>query len=346
MHHGGRTLSFLQQIDPNREMSSVKNNNYSECKYATVLQSLIIPSIPLSKSSQALSQAGIGLEAEVLFEGRRISVGHGHVARLHGHEFLVGIEVVVLGQDAGTDQFFLQDGHEVKEVFRGVVTDVVYLVRGDGLSVFAVLLLGGVLHDANYTFYYIVNVSEVALAVAIIENLDGVAFYQLVGEAEVSHVGTTGGAIDSKEAQAGRGDVVEFRVGMGHQLVALLRGGVEAHGVVYLVVCRIGHLLIAAIDGRGRGIDQMLHFVVAARLEDVVESDEVTLDVGVGVGDAVAHACLGGEVDHYGYTVVREDVLHGCLIGDGGVDEGPVALKRLYLLQAFILDVDIVVISN
>ena len=306
----------------------------------------IIPSIPLSKSPQAFSQAGIGLEAEVLFEGRRISVGHGHVARLHGHEFLVGIEVVVLGQDAGTDQFFLQDGHEVKEVFRGVVTDVIYLVRRYRQSVLAVPLLGGVLHDAHHSLHDVVDIGEIALAVAIVENLDGFAFHQFVGEAEVSHIGTAGGAIDGEEAQAGRGDVVELRVGMGHQLVALLRGGVEAHGVVYLVVCRIGHFLVAAIDGRGRGVDQMFHLMVTARLENVVESDEVALDVGVGIGDAVAHACLGGEVDHYCYLVFGEDCLHGCLIGDGGVDEGPVALQRPYLLQALIFDIDIVVVGD
>lgn len=90
----------------------------------------------------------------------------------------------------------------------------------------------------------------------------------------------------------------------------------------------------------------MLHLVVAAGLENVVESDEVALDIGVGIGDAVAHACLGGQVDDFGYTVMREDVLHGCLVGDGGVDEGPVALQRLYLLQAFILDVDIIVVGD
>lgn len=90
----------------------------------------------------------------------------------------------------------------------------------------------------------------------------------------------------------------------------------------------------------------MLHLVVSARLEDVVESDEVALDIGVGIGDAIAYACLGGEVDHYCYLVFGEDCLHDGLVGDGGVDEGPVALQRLYLLQAFILDVDIVVISN
>ena len=239
----------------------------------------------------------------------------------------MGIEVIVLGEDTGTHQLFLKDGHEIKEIFGRVVADVVHLVRWDGQSVLTVPLLRGVLHDANYSFHDVVDIGEVALAVAIIENLDGLAFHQLVGEAEVSHVGTAGGAIDGKETEAGRGDVVELRVGMGHQLVALLRCGIEAHGVVYLVVCRIGHLLVAAIDGRGRGIDQMFHFVVAARLEDVVESDEVALDVGVGIGDAVAYACLGGEVDHYCYLVFGEDCLHGCLVGDGGMDEGPIALQ-------------------
>ena len=296
--------------------------------------------------AQSFSQRCIGLEAEVLFQGRRVGVGYRHVARLHGHELLVGLEVVVLGQDAGTDQFFLQDGHEVEEVLGRVVADVIYLVRWDGQPILTVLLLGGVLHDANHSLHDVVDIGEVALAVAIIENLDCLTFNKFVGETKVCHIWTTGGAIDGEEAEAGRGDVVELAISMGHQLVALLRGGVEAHGVVHLVICRIGHFLVTAIYGRGRGIDQMFHFVVAAGLEDVVETDEVALDVGVGIGDAVAHACLGGEVNHYRYLVFGEDCLHGCLVGDGGVDEGPVALQRLYLLQAFILDVDIVVVGD
>lgn len=160
----------------------------------------------------------------------------------------MGFKVVVLRKHSCTYKFFLQDGHEVEEVFGRVVADVVYLVRWDGESVLAVLLLGGVLHDAHHSLHNVIDIGEVAFAVAIVENLDCLAFHQLVGEAKVSHVGTAGGAIDSKEAEAGRGDVVELRVGMGHQLVALLRGGVEAHGVVHLVVCRIGHFLVAAID--------------------------------------------------------------------------------------------------
>ena len=212
------------------------------------LNLFVIPSIPLSKSSQAFSQVGIGFEAEVLFQGGCVCIGYWHITWLHGNKLLVGLEVVVLGQDTGTHQLFLQDGYEVEEVFGRVVADVIYLVRWDGQSVLAVLLLRGVLHDAHHSLHDVVDIGEVALAVAIVENLDGLAFHQLIGETEVSHVGTTGGAIDGEEAEAGRGDVVELRVGMGHQLVALLRGGVEAYGVVHLVVCRIRHLLVAAID--------------------------------------------------------------------------------------------------
>ena len=160
----------------------------------------------------------------------------------------MSFKIIILRKDAGTDQFFLQDGHEVKEVFGGVVADVVHLVRGDGQSVLTVLLLWGVLHHSYYALHDVVDIGEITLAVAIIEYLDGLAFHQFVGETEVCHIGTAGGAIDGKEAEAGRGDVVELRVGMGHQLVALLRGGIEAHGVVHLVVCRIGHFLVAAID--------------------------------------------------------------------------------------------------
>ena len=160
----------------------------------------------------------------------------------------MSFKVIILGEHAGTDKFFLQDGHEVEKVFGRVVADVIYLVRGDGQSVLAVLLLGGVLHDAHHSLHDVVDIGEVALAVAIVENLDCLAFHQFVGKAEVCHIGTAGGAIDGKEAEAGRGDVVELAIGMGHQLVALLRGGVEAHGVVYLVVCRIGHFLVATID--------------------------------------------------------------------------------------------------
>ena len=216
--------------------------------YGTMELIVVIPNIPLSKSSQAFSQAGIGLEAEVLFKGRGVCISHGHITWLHRYELLMGFKIIMLGKNSCTDQLFLEDGNKVEEVFGGVVADVVHLVWRDRKTVLTVLLLRGVLHDAHHSFHNIVDIGEVALAVTVVENLDGLTFHQFVGEAEVCHVGTTCGAIDGEEAEAGRGDVVELRVGMGHQLVTLLGGGVEAHGVVHLVVCRIGHFLVAAVD--------------------------------------------------------------------------------------------------
>ena len=148
----------------------------------------------------------------------------------------MGFKVVILWEDTSTKQFFLKDGDEVKEVFGRVVADIVYLIRRYGESVFTVLFLGGVLHDANNTFYNIVYISEVAFAVSVVEDFDGFAFHQFIGKAEVGHVGATGGTIDGEKAKAGRGDVVEFRVGMGHQLIAFLGSCIETDRVVYFII--------------------------------------------------------------------------------------------------------------
>ena len=107
-----------------------------------------------------------------------------------------------------------------------VVADVVDFVGWQRESVFAVFLFGGVLHHSDDAFDDVIDVGEVAFAFAVVEYLDGLAGFELVGEAEVGHVGAAGGAIDGKEAQPCAGDVVEFAVGVGHELVALFGGGV------------------------------------------------------------------------------------------------------------------------
>ena len=80
---------------------------------------------------------------------------------------------------------------------------------------------------------------------------------------------------------------------MGHQLVALLRCGIEADGIIHLVLRRIGYLLVGSIDTTGTGINQMFHFVVAAGFQDVIETDQVALDVGIRIGNAVTNTGLG-----------------------------------------------------
>ena len=160
----------------------------------------------------------------------------------------MALKVIVLGQDAGAEEFFLEDLHEVQEVLGLAATDVVHFVRRDGETVFAGFLLGGFAHHPHNTLHNIIYIGEVTTAVAVVVYLDGVAFQQFVGEAEIGHIGSTGRAIDGEETQARRGDVIQLAVAVGHELVALLRCGIETHGVVHTVVGAEGDLLVTAVD--------------------------------------------------------------------------------------------------
>ena len=170
------------------------------------------------------------------------------------------LEVVIGGEDTGTNQFFLEDGDEVEQVFGRTVTDIIDLIGRNGESVVANLFLRSMLHDALDAFNDIIDISEVALTVAVIEDLDGLSLTEFVGETKVGHVGTSGRSIDGEEAQSCGGNIVEFGIGMRQQFVALLRGGIEADGVVHLVVGAVGYFLVGAVNAGRRGIDEMFHF--------------------------------------------------------------------------------------
>ena len=105
------------------------------------------------------------------------------------------------------------------------------------------------LHDTHYAFDDIIDVGEIAFALAIVEYLDGFATTQLVGEAEICHIGASSRSIDSKEAETRGRNVVELGIGMGQQFVALLGSGIERHRIVDLVVGAVRHLLVGTIDG-------------------------------------------------------------------------------------------------
>ena len=160
----------------------------------------------------------------------------------------MGFKIIVCWKDSCTYKFFLKDGYEIKEVFGRVVADVVHLVWRYGKPILTILLLWSVLHNAHNTFYYIVDISEVALAIAVVENLDCLTFNKFVGATEVCHIWTTSWTIHCKETQACRRNVIEFAIGMSHKLIALLGGCIKRHGVVYFIVGRIRYFLVATIN--------------------------------------------------------------------------------------------------
>ena len=257
----------------------------------------------------------------------------------------MGLEVVVGREHAFLHQHALQRVDEVEQVLGVRVADVVDAVRGERQPVIAHLHLRRGVHDAPDALDDVIDVGEVAAAVAHVEDLDGLAAAQLLGKAEVGHVGPAHGAVHREEAQTGGRDGVELGVGGGHQLVGLLGGGVERHRRVDAVLLGERHLLVAAVDRAGAGVDQVLDRVVAACLKDVEEADEVALEVGTRVFDGVAHARLGGEVHHD-----VEAVLHEQALDEGGIaqvaaheGEAAVCVRLDQHAKARVLDAGVVV---
>lgn len=257
----------------------------------------------------------------------------------------MGLEVIISGQHALLNQHALQRVDEVQQVLGMGVADVVDAVRGERQAVLAHLHLGRGVHDATHALDDVVDVGEVAAAVSHVEDLDGVAAAQLLGEVEVGHVGPAHGAVHREEAQAGRRDGIELGVGGGHELVGLLGGGIKRHRGVDAVLLGERNLLVAAVDRAGAGVDQVLHRMVAACLEDVEEADEVALEVDARVLDGVADARLGGEVHHDVEAVLGEQALDEGGVAQVAAHEGEAAVRigLCQHAQSRVLDARVVV---
>ena len=309
----------------------------------------IVLLIPLRKLPQPLPQRNLRRKPEIPLEGGGIGVGGGDVARLHGHEFLMGLEVVVGGEDAGTHKLLLKDIDKVKQVLGLTAADVVDGIRGDGQAVLAGPLFRGLAHHPDDAFHDVIDIGEIAAAVAVVVNLDGLALEQLVRKAEIGHVGTPGGTVDGEEAETRSRDVVKLGIAVGEELVALLGSRIQAHGVVHPVVRAEGHLLVAAVHAAGAGVDQMLHRMMPAGLQDVVEPDHVALDISIRILDAIADTGLSGQVNDDVEVVFLEEAVDEGLVGEVALDEFvgvTFGLRGLLLdhAQAILLERRIVVV--
>ena len=234
-------ISFLQKSGP-----------FSGCRF--FVSDVIVGFIPFRKFPEAFAEGGGGAVAVVFFQGFCVRIGDGDVAGLHGYQFLVGFEVVVFGENTGAEEFLLEDVYEAEEVFRPSAADVIYGVGWEGKAVFAVFLFRRSLHDADDAFHNVIDVGEIPFAVAVVEDLDGAAGPQFIGESEVGHVRPSGRAVDGEEAEACGGNVVEFGIAVGQEFVRFLGSRIEGDGMVHFVIGAEGDFCISAIHGGGGGI--------------------------------------------------------------------------------------------
>ena len=90
----------------------------------------------------------------------------------------------------------------------------------------------------------------------------------------------------------------------------------------------------------------MLNFMMTASFKYVVETDEVALDICIGIGDAVTYSCLGSKVYNNRSIVFCKDFFYCFFVCNRGVDKSPITIQSLYFFQTFIFDIDIIVIGN
>ena len=275
----------------------------------------------------------------------------------------MGIEVVVRREHPGSHEFFLEDIDKVQQVLGLAAADIVDGVWRDGKPILTVLLFRGFVHDPDDAFHDVIDIGEIPTAVAVVVDLDGLAFQQFVRESEIGHVRTPGRTVDGEEAEARGRDVVKLGIAVGEELVALLGSRIQAHRIIHPVVRAERDFLVAAVDAAGAGVDQVLDTLVSgipgragndvirvpAGLQDVVEPDHVALDVGIRILDAIADTSLCREVHDDIEVVFLEEIIDESLIGEVAFDElvGMVRGGRgllLDLAQTVLLERRIVVV--
>ena len=247
----------------------------------------------------------------------------------------MGLEVIVLGKHSRSDKFLLEDIDKVQQVLGLAAADVVDGIRRDGKSILAGLLFRGLAHDTDYAFHDVIDIGEIAAAVAVIVDLDGLAFQQLVRESEIGHVRAPGRAVNGKETEARSRDIVQLGIAVGEEFVALLGRRIQANRIIHPVVSAERDFLVAAVDAAGTGINQVLDTLVSdipgrarndvirvpAGLQDVVEPDHVALDVGIRILDAIADTRLSCEVHDDVKMVFLEEAVDEGLVGEVAFDE-------------------------
>ena len=180
---------------------------------------------------------------------------------------------------------------------------------------------GWPLGDAEDRFHHVVDISEIAQWTSAIEHVDRTIFQNRFGKQKQRHVGPAPRSVDREKSQAGARQTKQMRIGVGHQLVGLLAGGVQTQWMIDAVVCGKRQPGVAAVDGARRGVDEVLRPRVAAPLQNVGEADQIAVHIRLGIDQRVANAGLGGQMNHNRRSIGREQLRHRWPLGKAEFDE-------------------------
>ena len=259
--------------------------------------------IPVDKPLHARFDRCLRVKSHVLHQFAHIGEGGGNISGLHGQEVLLS-----LFSQGPLDEF-----DQIKQLDRLMVSEIVNLVRG---AIFSGGGCGRFLLDPEYPFDHVVDVGEITLHLAVVVNVDRTARQDGLRELEEGHVRPSPRSVNREKTKSRAGNLVQVAVGVGHQFVGSLGGGIQADRMVN----RIGHgkrcFLVSAVDGTGRGIHEVPYRLVPAALQNIGKTQQVAVDVGVGVVQGVPDTRLRCQVDDSTALQALKDFLHRSPFGD------------------------------
>ena len=135
-------------------------------------------------------------------------------------------------------------------------------------------------------------------------------------------------------------------VGVGHQFVGLLAGGIEAHWVIHRLALIEGQIAVSAVHRTARGIDKVFSAVVAATFQQMAKAHQIALDVSRRILQGVTDPGLSRQVDHHCRLLGSKQRHQVIAVLQGHFHKAPSTLPgdRLDLTQPRLLERRVVVI--
>ena len=133
---------------------------------------------------------------------------------------------------------------------------------------------------------------------------------------------------------------------MGHQLIALLGGGIERHRIIHPILNCKRNLLVSTVNARRRSVHQVLYRMVPAGLEDIVKANYIAFNINIRILNRVPHPGLSREVNHNVEFLLFEKTAYKLTVSDGALNEAVLRvgsprrggnLPKPILLQAHIV---------
>src|SRR5690554_4293960 len=214
--------------------------------------------VPVHEVGYALFHGGGRLVVHIIDQVIYIGVGRRHVTGLQGQQVFLGLLAHPLFDD-------LDKPGQLHRVIAADVVDSIRRLAGAWVRLGTAPVfvgLGDVIQRTDDTLYNIVDVGEVTLMVAVVEHINRLARQNLLGENIHSYIRPDHVAMFGEKPQAGGRQVVQVAVGVGHQLVGLLGGRVQAQGVVYVVMHGERHGFVSAVYRAAGCVHQVLHTVM------------------------------------------------------------------------------------